>query len=107
LHSTRVCNHESTVWERNLAEVWLPADVPSYEEFVVASGMRAAVYDRVLNGDTYFTQFRGLHQIPETLADDVNDRLEQAIRDVRDNRLPRALEHLNCATMLSEAIVAA
>ena len=29
--------------------------------------MREAVYDRVLTGDTYFTQFRGLHQIPETL----------------------------------------
>jgi tryptophan 2,3-dioxygenase len=107
IHLTRVCNHESTIWERNLAEVRAPACVPSYEEFVVSSGMRAAVYDRVLEGDTYFTQFRGLHQIPETLAEEVNDRLEQAIRDVRYDRLPQALEHLSCVTVLSEAILAA
>jgi tryptophan 2,3-dioxygenase len=106
VHLARLGNHESTVWERSLAAVTVPAQVPSYEEFVVADGMRAAVYDRTLSGDTYFTQFRGLHQIPETLGEELNDRLEQAIRDVRAGRLQQAIVHLMCIDALSEGILA-
>jgi hypothetical protein len=106
LHLARLCSHESTVWERTLAEVAVPAPVPSYATFVVARGMRDAVYDRVLTGDTYFTQFRGLHQIPETLGEELNDRLEQAIRDVRGRQLQHAIEQLDCVEALSEAILA-
>jgi tryptophan 2,3-dioxygenase len=106
IHLARICNHESTIWERNLAEVCVPAAVPSYAEFVVAGSMRDAVYERVLTGDTYFTQFRGLHQIPETLAEEVNDRLEQAVRDIRSAQLPRALEHLNCVDVLAQGMLA-
>lgn len=106
LHLTRVCNHESTIWERNLAEVHVPAFVPSYEEFVVARGMRDAVYDRVLKGDTYFTQFRGLHQIPETLGEEVNDHCEQAILDIRSSNLQEAVAHLNCINVLLEGMIA-
>jgi tryptophan 2,3-dioxygenase len=105
-HLARLCNHEATIWERALAEVHVPAVVPSYEGFVAAPGIRAAVYDRVLSGDTYFTQFRGLHQVPETLSEEVNDRLEQAIRAIRSNRLPEAAEHLHCVDALLEGILA-
>jgi len=107
LHLARVCNHESTIWERNLAEVRVPVPVASYSEFVVAEGMRDAVYDRVLSGDTYFTQFRGLHQIPETLGEEINDRCEEAIRDIRTTRLRHAVEHLDCIHVLSEGVLAA
>jgi tryptophan 2,3-dioxygenase len=107
LHLARICNHESTIWEHNLAEVRVSALVPSYATFVVAQGMRDAVYDRVLTGDTYFTQFRGLHQIPETLGEEVNDHLEQAIRDVRSNQLPQAIAHLSDVNILSEGILIA
>jgi tryptophan 2,3-dioxygenase len=106
IHLVRVCNHESTVWEHNLAEVGVPALVPSYEKFVVAQTMRRAVYDRDLTGDTYFTQFRGLHQIPEILGAEVNDRFEQAIRDIRYNHLREAVEHLSCIDVLVEGILA-
>ena len=83
IHLARICNQQSTVWESNLAAVDVSSAVPSYDSFVVAGGMREAVYERVLTGDTYFTQFRGLHQIPEILGEEVNDRLEQAIRALR------------------------
>lgn len=106
LHLARICNHESTIWERNLAEVPAPAPVPSYAEFVVAQGMRDAVYERVLTGDTYFTQFRGLHQIPETLGEEINDQIEQAIRDVRSGRLPQAIERLSDVNTLAEGVLA-
>ena len=39
-----------------------------YADYVASSTLREAVFEHVLFGDTYFTQFRGLHQIPELLA---------------------------------------
>lgn len=105
-HLLRVAGHESTIWERNLTQVRVPVAVTSYESFVSAGGIRAAVYERELSGDTFFTQFRGLHQIPETLGEEVNDRLEAAIRAVRDDELREAAEHLRCVNVLSEGILA-
>ncbi len=105
VHLSRVSNHEASIWERNLAEIFVPAFVPGYQEFVVAQGMREAVYDRVLKGDVYFTQFRGLHQVPEILCFEVNDHIETAILDVRAGRLQQAHEHLSRVNILMEAIV--
>lgn len=107
LHLARVCNHEATIWEQRLREVRIPAPVPSYKEFVVSATIRDAVYDHVLKGDTYFTQFRGLHQIPETLGEEVNDRLEEAIRALRRDDLRNAVENLTCVNKLAEVITAA
>jgi tryptophan 2,3-dioxygenase len=106
VHAARVSSHDTTIWERNLSEVPVSAPVPSYAEFVVARTVRDAVYDRVLKGDTYFTQFRGLHQIPETLGEEANDHLEQAIRDINADRLSAALAHLRCATTLIDSMLA-
>jgi len=106
IHAARIANHESTIWEENLIDVPVAADVPSFGEFVSAPGMRAAVYDRVLTGDTYFTQFRGLHQIPELLGDEANDHLEQSIRDIREARLETASDHLRRVTVLAEGMLA-
>ena len=105
LHLVRVSNHESTIWERNLAEVHVPTAVPAYEEIVVAKAMRDAVYDRELKGDTFFTQFRCLHQIPEILAGEVNDCIEQSIRDIRMNDLQQAAEQLSCVNVLMEGLL--
>jgi hypothetical protein len=106
IHAARVSNHESTIWEENLIDVPVGVTVPSYEQFVSAAGMRAAVYDRVLTGDTFFTQFRGLHQIPETLGEEANDRLEQAVRDIRDGHLAAAVGHLRAVTVLVDGMLA-
>jgi hypothetical protein len=107
LHLARICNHETTIWERNLARVYIPAVVPSYEEFVVSQGLRDAVYDRVLRGDTFFTQFRGLHQVPEILCTEINDRLEKAILEIRMQCPRPAYEHLRCANILAAGVLAA
>ncbi len=106
LHLSRICSHETTVWERNLSAVYVPVEVPSYEEFVVTRGMRDAVYDRVLTGDTFFTQFRGLHQIPEILCVEINDRIEKAILEIDADRPHAAYKHLRCANILSAGILA-
>lgn len=100
LHLSRICSHETTVWERNLSAVYVPVEVPSYEKFVVTGGMRDAVYDRVLTGDTFFTQFRGLHQIPEILCVEINDRIEKAILEIAARRPHAAYKHLRCANIL-------
>jgi tryptophan 2,3-dioxygenase len=106
IHAARVSNHESTIWEENLGTVAVGAPVPSYEQFVAAAGIRAAVYDRVLRGDTYFTQFRGLHQIPETLGEEANDRTEHAIREIRAGNLRVAVDHLRAVNVLAEGMLA-
>ena len=105
MHLLRISNHETTIWEANLAEVGVPIEIGSYAEFVIPDRIRACVYDRVLNGDTYFTQFRGLHQIPETLGEEANDQCEQAILDIRAGHLRQALERLQCVTTLMDAMV--
>lgn len=106
IHAARVSNHESTIWEENLAAVAAGAPVPSYEQFVAAAGVRAAVYDRVLLGDTYFTQFRGLHQIPETLGEESNDRTEHAIRAIRAGNLRAAVDHVRAVNVLVDGMLA-
>ncbi|RCJ27000.1 hypothetical protein A6770_02185 [Nostoc minutum NIES-26] len=107
LHLTRICNHEATLWERNLGAVSIPTQIPSYEVFIAADDIRRAVYDIVLKGDTFFTQFRGLHQVPEILSEEVNDHIEAAIRSIRSNSLPQAVELLSLANLLCEGIFAA
>lgn len=106
LNLVRISNHESTIWENNLAAVRAPSESSSYSEFVLSNSMRDAVYDRILKGDTFFTQFRGLHQIPETLGHEVADRLEESIRSIRTGQLQMAAEHLRCVNILMEGVLA-
>ena len=105
IHLSRIMNHDTTVWEQNLAEVLCPVEVPSYETFVVSQGMYDTVYDRVLKGDSYFTQFRGLHQIPETLGAEMNDHIEKAILAIRAEQFPLAYEHLRSCNILAEGVI--
>jgi tryptophan 2,3-dioxygenase len=107
LHLLRVGNQESTIWEANLSRVAVPVETESFEAFVHTDFIRECVYERVLQGDTYFTQFRGLHQIPETLGEEANDQCEQAVLDIRAGRLHRALERLQCVTALMDVVAAA
>lgn len=107
LHLLRVCNQEAVTWEGNLARVKVDAPVTSYADFVVTDGIRACVYDRVLEGDTYFTQFRGLHQIPETLGEEANDRCEAAVLAIRRGDLAGALEQLQTVVTLIDTMAAA
>ena len=106
LHLTRICNHETTIWENNLSRVAIPLLVSGYEEFVIPQGIREAVYNTELEEDTYYTQFRGLHQIPEILCAEINDHIASSILHIQAKFLPGAYEHLSYANILSEGILA-
>lgn len=107
LHLARLCNHETTIWEHNLGSVKVLVEIPDYETFVASRYIYNAVYDTMLEGDTYYTQFRGLHQIPEILCAEINDHIEKAILHIRGAALPQAYEHLRQVNILAEGILAA
>lgn len=104
LHLIRICNHETTLWERNLRSVFVSSPLPPYEEFVDSRAMYRAVYDTMLEGDTCYTQFRAFHQIPEIFVAEINDHIEMAIRDLRAKALAQAYDHLRCLIILSESV---
>jgi tryptophan 2,3-dioxygenase len=105
LHLARLCNHEATIWESNLNSVSMTLNVRSYEQLICPQILRDAVYDTFLEGDTYYAQFRGLHQIPEILATEINDHIEIAILQMRSRSLEDAYEHLRHANILSEVLL--
>ncbi len=104
LHLARICSHESTIWAENLAELAVSAPAPAYTDFVASPILRLAVHRPALRGDTFFMQFRGLHQIPETIGEEINDRLAAAILAIREGRSRLAAEQLGSARALSEVV---
>lgn len=106
LHLARIGAHESTIWERQLAQTSRPGADFDYAEFIDSATLRAAVYEHRLTGDTYFTQFRALHQIPELLAFEINDRLEVAIHALRRADAVAAAEDLVWINWLCEPAAA-
>ena len=71
------------MWERNFLAAVVPSWPDGYADYVASSTLREAVFEHVLFGDTYFTQFRGLHQIPELLAAEIADTMEATILAIR------------------------
>jgi hypothetical protein len=106
LHLARIGAHESTIWERLLAQTARPAPGVDYAAFIDSVTLRAAVYEHRLTGDTYFTQFRALHQIPELLAFEINDRLEVATRALRNGDPDAAIVELVWINWLCEPAAA-
>jgi hypothetical protein len=106
LHRARVGAHDSVIWERRLMQTARPEPAVEYAEFLDTETLREAVYEHELVGDTYFTQFRALHQIPELLAFEMNDRLEDAIRALRRGDTGRATEELVWINWLAEPAAA-
>jgi hypothetical protein len=100
LHLARIANHESTIWERPLLAVALAQPEP-YDEFTASAILRGAVHEHELIGDTYFMQFRGLHQIPELVAGEINDLLERAIRALRAGAADAAADALIAVDLLT------
>ena len=106
LHLARIISHDSAIWERNLlASAGPPTDM-DYGAFTASAVLREAVYEHDLVGDTYFTQFRGLHQIPELVSAEINDRLEHAILALHARNLGTALEDLVWSNALAEVVAA-
>lgn len=106
LHCVRIANHDARVWATNLARSVHPRPTDALDVALASSHLRHAVHEHQLVGDTYFTQFRALHQIPELLVREINDRLELATKAVRDGDDARAIELLDGAASLYPAIEA-
>lgn len=107
LHTARIANHDSRTWSLNFERVPHPAPgTQDLEALLATRWLRNAVEEHQLNGDTYFTQFRALHQIPELLAREVNDSVEIAIRAIRRGDIDEALDALEGALCLADPIEA-
>jgi hypothetical protein len=68
LHDARVAMATAVCLERRLTGLRVESEPSSLDAWTAANELRRAVFDRQLADDTFFTQFRGLHQIPEILA---------------------------------------
>jgi hypothetical protein len=106
IHLIRIGNHESEMWERNFLATAVPSWPDGYAEYVASSTLREAVFEHVLFGDTYFTQFRGLHQIPELLAAEIADTMEAAIIAIRRRDAASAASFLTWTNALTSPIEA-
>jgi tryptophan 2,3-dioxygenase len=78
-----------SIWRRQFARAAvLPAT--SYADYLGAEHLRIAVHEFDLAGETYFKQFRGMHQIPELLGAEACDHLESAVKEIRREHLAGA-----------------
>lgn len=107
LHSARLAAHQSLIWEELLARVPIALAHHTYEDVVRPAVIREAVFERRLKGDTYFTQFRGLHQVNEILGEEVNDHLADAVRHLQVGQAHPAFEHLRVVNLLFPSMLVA
>ena len=101
----KIYAHEISYWKTSLYEIGIRQQITGYDAFVGSSYIREAVLGRKLNGDTFFTQFRGLHQVPEIITAELNDHIEGAIRSIRDESLNKAYLYLRSANILMSVLV--
>lgn len=101
LHDYRIIVYEITIWNKNINSFSIPSDT-TYETFIGLELVTKAVNEPKLKGDTFFTQFRCLHQIPEVLTVVVNNYLEQAINDLKKNDIVNVHKNLRIANILFE-----
>ncbi len=104
LHHTVLGNSLSDYWSRILASPSAQTESLSpdrhdrsaaYVEFVGTAHLKQAVTQlQVVDRDGYFTQFRGLHQIPEIMVDLGIKHIRQAMADIHDGHLAHAAYHL-------------
>jgi tryptophan 2,3-dioxygenase len=102
---TKIYCHEFGYWKSRLREICVPGEIPDYPTFVGSSKISEAVLDRGLKGDTFFVQFRGVHQVPEILTAEINDHLECAILAIRQENLRQAYLHLRSVNILLLVVV--
>ncbi len=105
LHLSRIASHEITIWDHALSQIRISAHI-GYDNLVCPEIIEAAFQDRSLKGDTYFAQFRALHQIPELVGAVLAAHLRVAIQLLSKRRYEAATLRLRIANLLS-AIVSA
>lgn len=104
MHLVKIINHCVIQWEGNLSNISYRINC-NYQAFIAPEILKNAVLAQTLKGDTFFTQFRGIHQIPETLCAEINDHLEYTILSIRENNLRKAYSHLSIANLLSNGVI--
>jgi tryptophan 2,3-dioxygenase len=102
LQNVVTIDNEVNNWFRRLHKLKIHSTPPSSADFIGAEHIKKAVFALRLegDGDSRFTQFRGLHQIPETLCSEANERLHLAIDSIRGNKPTEAAMHLNVVNLL-------
>lgn len=107
LHRARIAAHESEIWEELLVELDTGLEQESFGQWVRSAELRAMVYDSELLGETYYMQFRALHQIPEILADEANAHVAVAAEMIAARKYRPAHESMTIAIATTEGIIAA
>lgn len=102
----KVAAYSARLWEAELASLTCPVEPDRFSEWIHASNLRAMVHDMVLSSDTYFLQFRGLHQIPEILATEGNAQFVRATQAILIGDFVAAHEPFLTATVLTDGVVA-
>jgi len=105
LHFSRLCAYQATVWQRDLDGIRLPGKAEDYGTAIRSERLREAVWFVQVEGDTFMTQFRGLHQVAELLAMQAGDLFEQAIKELRAERRAHAAECLQVGNALLGGVV--
>jgi tryptophan 2,3-dioxygenase len=105
LNSYRNNLHEIKLWESVLGKVHIPfIENFQYSKFVGFSFLREAVFGLKIEGETIFTQFRSLHQIPEILVSEINDHVEKSILHLRENNYLDSTKCLSISNALMEIV---
>lgn len=91
-------------WEKNLATVFLKKN-KSYEELIQFKFLEAGVKKIELSGDTYFKQFRGLHQVPELITSEINRLLEISIKKIQNSNISEVPFFLRLALKMSNIVL--
>ncbi|MFG6447794.1 hypothetical protein ACG0Z6_05985 [Roseateles sp. BYS180W] len=105
LDLNRASAHEAQRWEEELGALTLPSRHTDYDSFIGAALLHQAVQGAQLKQPTCYTEFVALHQIPELLSQEMNDHVEQAVRELRAERYTAATEHLQVAQALLPTLV--
>ncbi|MEO0518710.1 MAG: hypothetical protein AAF171_15575 [Cyanobacteria bacterium P01_A01_bin.116] len=101
----RVCNHESAIWEKQLNLLCVPFSIKCYEDFVGINEINEMVFGLTLEGNTFFTQFRALHQIPEILSLEMNAHIEKSIISMQVGDLLAAHNYISRGNQLIPSII--
>lgn len=102
----RVTAYEIALFDNNLSKVQIPKNT-SYSNFIGLKYLNLAIREPHLKGDTFFTQFRCIHQIPEILTSELNSHLQIAISNILKKKNQEAHKKLCIANSLFSIAVEA
>lgn len=106
VHQVKVAAHAAEIWDTLLVNMAFVPAHERYRQWVCADELRAMVYDVELKDESYYMQFRALHQIPEILALEANAHFAAATQLIMAGDFRTAHDHLLIAVALTDGVVA-